>query len=477
MSQYPTNRQHGHPNDRSRRYVKTQPRAAQQAAAKRPAVSFIYDFFISYSFTDRQSAELLCEHLERRGYKCFVAHRDIPKGAAFAQMIPWAVEKSRVMVTLLTKHFDASVHTSREVSLATEGGMPIMTVRMEDCELTGMKKYYLREINWIDASEGIEKSCDEIEATFKRLAESNPTRIPTSAPRKTAKIYKKRILPMAVNVAVFVVMAILIVILFRKNSINEQIAMASFEKADSAQNAVNDLQFKVAESAQTTVAEVDTVKVDEIQSIVPDAKKLEAEKFNKLLGEFKNVDFRSPEQAKAGIEKLEGIVSMIERNPALIEPQDGRELREKTEGGVKVSKNDMQKAQLQFALGKLYYYRVGYDSQADNSKGFRDKAESNFKKAGKIIQEAKLYEVLSRYLAQYTRIQTSQVEEYSKRIAKLYEETDSVGNEVEYYYKRSAALLARMGKSAGRDSVAFNKAIERKYVTHTDTIDIVKKIL
>lgn len=110
-----------------------------------------FDVFISYSSNDQKIAEGICGYLERHNYRCFVAYRDIPRGMPWAKFITEAIDSSKLMVVVFSKHFDISAQTDREIELASENGMPILTFRITDSLFTGAKKYYLKNLNWIDA--------------------------------------------------------------------------------------------------------------------------------------------------------------------------------------------------------------------------------------------------------------------------------------------------------------------------------------
>lgn len=110
-----------------------------------------YDVFISYSSRDQKIAEGVCAYLEQHGIRCFVAYRDIPRGVVWAGAIVDALEHSRMMLVLFSKHFNDSQQVDREIELAAEQGMPILTFRLSEDDFTGAKKYYLKNLNWIDA--------------------------------------------------------------------------------------------------------------------------------------------------------------------------------------------------------------------------------------------------------------------------------------------------------------------------------------
>lgn len=110
-----------------------------------------YDVFISYSSKDQKIAEGICGYLERNGCRCFVAYRDIPRGIVWAGAIADAIDESQMMVVVFSRDFNLSPQTDREIELAAENNIPILTYRITDDKFTGAKKYYLKNLNWIDA--------------------------------------------------------------------------------------------------------------------------------------------------------------------------------------------------------------------------------------------------------------------------------------------------------------------------------------
>lgn len=110
-----------------------------------------YDVFISYSSKDQKVAEGICGYLERYGLRCFVAYRDIPKGKVWAAAIADGIEESSMMVVVFSQNFNRSGQVDRELELAAEDKKSILTYRISNDPFTGAKKYYLKNLNWIDA--------------------------------------------------------------------------------------------------------------------------------------------------------------------------------------------------------------------------------------------------------------------------------------------------------------------------------------
>ena len=110
-----------------------------------------HDVFISYSSTDQKIVEGLSAYLEQNGIRCFVAYRDIPRGVVWAKAITEAIENCKLMIVVFSEHFNRSEQVDREIEMCIEEGRPILTFRIQDTTFTGVKKYYLKNINWIDA--------------------------------------------------------------------------------------------------------------------------------------------------------------------------------------------------------------------------------------------------------------------------------------------------------------------------------------
>lgn len=153
-----------------------------------------YDVFISYSSVDQKIAEGVCAYLEQHGIRCFVAYRDIPRGVVWAGAIVEALEHSRLMLVLFSKHFNDSRQVDREIELAAEQGMPILTFRLSNDDFTGAKKYYLKNLNWIDAFPNPERSFGSLKDNVCKLLGKDPT--PISAEELTESEQQPELLKM-----------------------------------------------------------------------------------------------------------------------------------------------------------------------------------------------------------------------------------------------------------------------------------------
>ncbi len=149
-----------------------------------------YDVFISYSSHDQKVVEGLCAYLESHKIRCFVAYRDIPKGVVWAQAIVEALEESRMMVVVFSEHFNNSYQVDREIELASEDKKPILTFRISNEAFKGAKKFYLKNINWIDAFPNPQQVFGSVAENVARLLgikleESQPAPQPAPQPTPT----------------------------------------------------------------------------------------------------------------------------------------------------------------------------------------------------------------------------------------------------------------------------------------------------
>ena len=131
-----------------------------------------YDVFISYSSKDQKVAEGICGYLEKNGIRCFIAYRDILKGVVWAKTIAEAIDDSYMMVPILSDSFNYSDQVDREIELAAENMIPILTYRITNSDFVGAKKYYLKNRNWIDAFPNPEKEFGTLLESVKKLIPS-----------------------------------------------------------------------------------------------------------------------------------------------------------------------------------------------------------------------------------------------------------------------------------------------------------------
>ena len=118
-----------------------------------------HDLFISHSSRDKKMARAVCDILEAKGLKCWIAPRDIRPGQEWPVAIVNAVSSSKAMILIFTKNADQSVDVTKETLLAINQDVDIFPIKVEESLPSGVMKYYLADREWIDA---VDKPLEEV---------------------------------------------------------------------------------------------------------------------------------------------------------------------------------------------------------------------------------------------------------------------------------------------------------------------------
>ncbi|WP_102264421.1 toll/interleukin-1 receptor domain-containing protein [Mesobacillus jeotgali] len=144
-----------------------------------------FDVFISYSDKDRNSVFAICNKLEAKGIRCWVAYRDIPGGKKWSSAIVEAIKMSRVFLLVFSSNSNNSDEVEKEIGLGWKYCEAIIPFRIENIVPSDSMEYHLNNVHWIDAlTEPREK---EVEALSERILKTLPDRkkeIEEATPRK-----------------------------------------------------------------------------------------------------------------------------------------------------------------------------------------------------------------------------------------------------------------------------------------------------
>src|SRR5256885_4118053 len=146
------------------------------------------DVFISHSAQDKKVSETICAALEQGGILCWIAPRDVRPGKSFPGEITRAIQQSKVMLLIFSRHSNSSEQVLREVQLAVDCHLPIVRLRIEDIPLSDDLRYYLSTPHWLDAlTSPLSKHIPPLVAAIKELlgqtaAEAQPDPILHSQP-------------------------------------------------------------------------------------------------------------------------------------------------------------------------------------------------------------------------------------------------------------------------------------------------------
>jgi formylglycine-generating enzyme required for sulfatase activity len=110
-----------------------------------------YDIFISYSSKDKTTADATGAALEYKGFRCWVAPRDIVPGKGWGESIIEGIEQSRLMVLVFSTNSNASQQVIREVERAVAKRIPIIPFRVENLAPSKAMEYFISSQHWLDA--------------------------------------------------------------------------------------------------------------------------------------------------------------------------------------------------------------------------------------------------------------------------------------------------------------------------------------
>ncbi|HEY2809457.1 MAG TPA: TIR domain-containing protein [Steroidobacteraceae bacterium] len=164
--------------------------------------------FVSYASADRAAAESLTAYLEQRRLSCWMAPRDVPAGAQYADAIVRAINEARALVLILSKESIGSSHVGKEVERASSKKKQIIAVRLDGAALTPALEYFLSESQWVDVA------ADGREAAFAKLAGAlNAAQAPPQRPAAMSSRRGRRGLALAALAGVALLAAVAVLVL------------------------------------------------------------------------------------------------------------------------------------------------------------------------------------------------------------------------------------------------------------------------
>ena len=107
--------------------------------------------FISHAKADQKRAQQIVAALEQRGFKCWIAPRDVRPGRTYGDEIIRGIERSRCFILALSKASDESPFVAREVERAVSKRKPIFPIRLEPVEPSSGLELFVSSTQWIDA--------------------------------------------------------------------------------------------------------------------------------------------------------------------------------------------------------------------------------------------------------------------------------------------------------------------------------------
>jgi hypothetical protein len=108
--------------------------------------------FISHAHEDGPTAAFLVTALEREGVTCWIAPRDIERGASWDDAIVSALDQTSLFVLIFSRFSNVSRQVAKELVLADARRIDLRPVRLDQTSPSGGMEYHLSRPQWIDVS-------------------------------------------------------------------------------------------------------------------------------------------------------------------------------------------------------------------------------------------------------------------------------------------------------------------------------------
>lgn len=110
-----------------------------------------FDIFISHSSKDNIFADKIVSGIEKAGYKCWIAPRDIKPGTPYARSIMEGIRSCGTFIVLITDNSVVSEDVLNEVDNAHSLRKRIIPVWLGQTKLSPELNYYLSRTQWVTA--------------------------------------------------------------------------------------------------------------------------------------------------------------------------------------------------------------------------------------------------------------------------------------------------------------------------------------
>src|SRR6187455_690124 len=108
------------------------------------------DVFISFASQDDKVASTICKAIENRGFKCWIATRDIQPGENFQSSIVRAIRGAKVLLLVFTANSNRSDEMTKELALASQQKLMVVPLRVENVTPSDAFAYEFATRQWID---------------------------------------------------------------------------------------------------------------------------------------------------------------------------------------------------------------------------------------------------------------------------------------------------------------------------------------
>ena len=121
-----------------------------------------FDIFISYSSKDKLIAEQLITHIEKAGFTCWIAPRNIEGGAEYSEVIEKAIIDCKIFVLVFSENSEKSPWVKSELNIAFSENRYLIPYKIDATPLKGTMRLLLNDKHWIEKNTDEYKQMDSL---------------------------------------------------------------------------------------------------------------------------------------------------------------------------------------------------------------------------------------------------------------------------------------------------------------------------
>jgi hypothetical protein len=126
-----------------------------------------HDVFISFSSKDIETAHRIHDGLAERRISSWISSKNIPVGGNYQIEIPNALKTAKVMVLVFSKNANSSGEVGTEYSLASQYGLTVMPLKIDDAQPTGAFEYILGRHQYLQVFPDLDSNLDRVANAIK----------------------------------------------------------------------------------------------------------------------------------------------------------------------------------------------------------------------------------------------------------------------------------------------------------------------
>lgn len=112
------------------------------------------DIFISYSSANSDKANFICDELEKKGLKCWIAPRDIKRSTNYAEEIMIGLKQVDLVLLIFSKNAHESIYVTEEIENAFKLNKAILSFKIDETMPEAVPEdkmgFFLKNKQWLD---------------------------------------------------------------------------------------------------------------------------------------------------------------------------------------------------------------------------------------------------------------------------------------------------------------------------------------